>query len=200
VKIPFSSAVHPHACGEHYDSIPSYSPLVGSSPRMWGTPINPFSACAVIRFIPTHVGNTDRWVARVFEPGVHPHACGEHSLCRCGLTGRAGSSPRMWGTHDGHRGHEVAGRFIPTHVGNTYTIVQIASIHTVHPHACGEHEQSGMTHTEAAGSSPRMWGTLYFQALSELPYRFIPTHMGNTNVSECQYSGSSVHPHACGEH
>ena len=32
-------AVHPHACGEHLALSPAHSLYVGSSPRMWGTPL-----------------------------------------------------------------------------------------------------------------------------------------------------------------
>ena len=51
-------AVHPHACGEHVlvPMIPSTSN--GSSPRMWGTHCLFNQIHIILRFIPTHVGNT----------------------------------------------------------------------------------------------------------------------------------------------
>ena len=53
-----TTAVHPHACGEH--AVPASRPAhkAGSSPRMWGTPRHTVPRGALHRFIPTHVGNT----------------------------------------------------------------------------------------------------------------------------------------------
>ena len=86
---------------------------------MWGTLELHGRIPRVLRFIPTHVGNTRERPHRRGRAAVHPHACGEHG----GLTARAarvsGSSPRMWGTHGERRFCLRADRFIPTHVGNT---------------------------------------------------------------------------------
>ena len=132
-------SVHPHACGEH-----SYAPRfsrhrTGSSPRMWGTLLDPFMGSGTTRFIPTHVGNTSNVLPfRIYYP-VHPHACGEHQLPAGPVMGRAGSSPRMWGTQGSDQRALQMDRFIPTHVGNTHNLVRQKGICTVHPHACGEH-------------------------------------------------------------
>ena len=71
-------SVHPHACGEHYSA--ASCPFVGSgsSPRMWGTHGIADGAHCLIRFIPTHVGNTKSETLGGLVPTVHPHACGEH--------------------------------------------------------------------------------------------------------------------------
>ena len=53
-------AVHPHACGEHPSFHLRASNTAGSSPRMWGTRARGGSAREICRFIPTHVGNTER--------------------------------------------------------------------------------------------------------------------------------------------
>ncbi len=71
-------AVHPHACGEHTRTWPGGSATFGSSPRMWGTQYTKVHQRLLVRFIPTHVGNTAPVAARW---RVHH-----------------GSSPRMWGT------------------------------------------------------------------------------------------------------
>ncbi len=157
-KEPFM-AVHPHACGEHKycnDISPRYD---GSSPRMWGTQAYRLIPTVIPRFIPTHVGNTKGGREDVPPGPVHPHACGEHYKFESLPEGYDGSSPRMWGTRlpirqaPGHR------RFIPTHVGNTLTLITAAMTATVHPHACGEHKiATGQLDLER-GSSPRMWGT-----------------------------------------
>ena len=70
--------VHPHACGEHFrgghakclfcgssprmwehrNRLKRSRTLFGSSPRMWGTPACGAGYRDLLRFIPTHVGNT----------------------------------------------------------------------------------------------------------------------------------------------
>ena len=73
-----------------------------------------------IRFIPTHVGNTANWVARAASASVHPHARGEHSSVVGAAPLERGSSPRTWGTLERDAAAAAGGRFIPTHVGNTW--------------------------------------------------------------------------------
>mgnify|MGYP000981149702 FL=1 len=51
--------VHPHACGEHQIIKVRFVFLFGSSPRMWGTQSCLDYLKEQIRFIPTHVGNTE---------------------------------------------------------------------------------------------------------------------------------------------
>ena len=112
--------VHPHGCGEHSDDNTCDGAVNGSSPRVWGTHMWGRVGRAEIRFIPTGVGNTDfdhvpvSKIERFIPTGVgntsaqethwkkiavHPHGCGEHADRGTGPTGRAGSSPRVWGTH-----------------------------------------------------------------------------------------------------
>ena len=194
------SSVHPHACGEHQDVGVRQECDDGSSPRMWGTRKRIQIAYEVNRFIPTHVGNTCLLSLGVSRGAVHPHACGEHTYKSVRAYNNAGSSPRMWGTH--HTGGQGIGhdRFIPTHVGNTGRVVPTASRASVHPHACGEHASAAAHRCLQLGSSPRMWGTPLWRPVSVGWRRFIPTHVGNTQVL-CPGTGRHpVHPHACGEH
>ena len=50
--------VHPHACGEHCLFLWVQYSISGSSPRMWGTLTYASKHQNIVRFIPTHVGNT----------------------------------------------------------------------------------------------------------------------------------------------
>jgi len=52
----------------------------------------------------------------------------------------------------------------------------------------------------AAGSSPRMRGTLKGSAGNIAQYRFIPAHAGNTLELALSLLQFTVHPRACGEH
>ena len=54
----YDLSVHPHACGEHCIEIQFVSTKFGSSPRMWGTLLPAMHNSHMLRFIPTHVGNT----------------------------------------------------------------------------------------------------------------------------------------------
>ena len=51
-----------------------------------------------------------------------------------------------------------------------------------------------------AGSSPRMWGTQPLHLYEGEGQRFIPTHVGNTDLDIDLPLTLAVHPHACGEH
>src|SRR5659263_321289 len=85
-------------------------------------------------------------------------------------------------------------------MGNTPQSALLPSVATVHPHAYGEHIYASVFPGTYRGSSPRIWGTLNSPVLSNIPERFIPTHMGNTIHTSVLYLAISVHPHAYGEH
>ena len=131
---------------------------------------------------------------------VHPHACGEHAANPKPRYYVAGSSPRMWGTPSMTGLYRFKSRFIPTHVGNTQFLKRFVVHRPVHPHACGEHPGICLRVIDSIGSSPRMWGTRERAAARVCGYRFIPTHVGNTNATRAGKRSQTVHPHACGEH
>ena len=133
----------------------------GSSPRMWGT-LKTASICLKsLRFIPTHVGNSPAFLPVSGTTAVHPHACGELRSGSEILRRHPGSSPRMWGTQGAHVPGIESCRFIPTHVGNSASGMNILIPIPVHPHACGELFRPEITVITRRGSSPRMWGTLF---------------------------------------
>jgi len=175
-----SGSVHPHACGEHSSSVVSGIALTGSSPRLWGTPSVRAGRRAILRFIPTPVGNTSLRLFQSVGETVHPHACGEHAIDILRKGTDCGSSPRLWGTQLPAGDVSVVYRFIPTPVGNTSLRLFQSVGETVHPHACGEHDFSGWRRRVLTGSSPRLWGTPLPQFSPQFVYRFIPTPVGNT--------------------
>ena len=130
---------HPHVCGEHGISLGDAKAVLGSSPRMRGTPPwwSQFRFCTGL--IPTYAGNT---LLRLLSWGVvraHPHVCGEHTHGRRNVFPLGGSSPRMRGT--------------PT--GLFAWILRVRA----HPHVCGEHVVLFHVFSSFWGSSPRMRGT-----------------------------------------
>ena len=72
-------SVHPHGCGERRTREVANSPQYGSSPRVWGTPLNFQRGIKSFRFIPTGVGNAMTVPALAVYVTVHPHGCGERS-------------------------------------------------------------------------------------------------------------------------
>ncbi len=197
---PSTWSVHPHACGEHAKKDIDIFAGYGSSPRMWGTLLVGHEPAVLVRFIPTHVGNTMSRRTNCYSEPVHPHACGEHCEGIPAASFICGSSPRMWGTHDHGRFDAPSPRFIPTHVGNTGYAAGRLNPRSVHPHACGEHNRPSVLAKSPRGSSPRMWGTPVLTHVRSYLDRFIPTHVGNTAHPEGGTAIAAVHPHACGEH
>ena len=151
--------VHPHVCGEHSSSYHGNAPLDGSSPRVWGTSHIRVEQRRLSRFIPTCVGNIDCQACRSRELPVHPHVCGEHADFREFAFCYTGSSPRVWGTFlfVDSVCHFI--RFIPTCVGNMFTLA--------------------MSSLLISGSSPRVWGTYCQPCCRVWSRRFIPTCVGN---------------------
>ena len=175
-----STAVHPHARGEHSMPTDAAGTTCGSSPRSWGTP--PPTTChgPNCRFIPTLVGNTRRCRQSRDQTAVHPHARGEHKNGATDTVHLYGSSPRSWGTRCADDPAACEHRFIPTLVGNTLVHRSRQRLRSVHPHARGEHLRVADTGLAAYGSSPRSWGTPPRARRCSRACRFIPTLVGNT--------------------
>ncbi len=71
---------------------------------------------------------------------------------------------------------------------------------TVHPRACGEHQNRPVCLSGCRGSSPRLRGTPWMAGTSRPGLRFIPAPAGNTAQGRCRAACETVHPRACGEH
>ncbi len=172
------------------------------------------------RFIPALAGNTRACLDSISKRPVHPRACGEHvTQGRFGLD-RAGSSPRLRGTHAPDIAYMVTLRFIPALAGNTARPTSSTSRRPVHPRACGEHSSSRSQPEPPHGSSPRLRGTrdkartegggdgssprLRGTHAPDIAYmvtlRFIPALAGNTHSDRRGNDARAVHPRACGEH
>ena len=125
----------------------------------------------------------------------------------------------MWGLRAIQTPGIPAGRFIPTHVGFTTEKSNGNMDWWVHPHTCGVYIASRLFEHERTGSSPHMWGLLMVGLGVGQDGRFIPTHVGFTNITPSapeEHTGSSphmwgllsqqimcppyasVHPHTCG--
>ena len=71
---------------------------------------------------------------------------------------------------------------------------------TVHPHGCGEYVPAAAAPNTTPGSPPRVWGIQQEVRQFMKQQRFTPTGVGNTMIISVTKTGSSVHPHGCGEY
>ena len=68
-----------------------------------------------------------------------------------------------------------------------------------HPHACGDKRHHVFLSASKTGSSPRVWGQVFFYAQQTAALRIIPTRVGtsvNTGFGNVVFED---HPHACGD-
>ena len=191
--------VHPHARGERRLTKADVYPIIGSSPRSWGTGFVPVHYVGAARFIPTLVGNGEGSRPRAGTSAVHPHARGERNRMPIFRNLEDGSSPRSWGTGFGCSSAFSLLRFIPTLVGNGSRPRPGAPPAAVHPHARGERHGSRISGRYSTGSSPRSWGTALKRHVRLVVPRFIPTLVGNGTPRPQPRPASAVHPHARGE-
>ena len=90
--------VHPHTRGEHLAGCAYIVVFTGSSPHTRGTLRHWWATVWLLRFIPTHAGNTRAEHWRCPVPAVHPHTRGEHNNPAALDIGPYGSSPHTRGT------------------------------------------------------------------------------------------------------
>ena len=166
-------------CGERTKRTSACLLLLGSSPRVRGTPIEDQLRLAEQRFIPACAGNAQLDVLRQNRGRVHPRVCGERSS--------SGSSIPS------------TSRFIPACAGNAQSQSLRNYTKTVHPRVCGERGGAGSAALHRAGSSPRVRGTPRRLAAPSGEVRFIPACAGNAAAGSRACPGGPVHPRVCGE-
>ncbi len=172
-------AVHPRACGELSVTSGCKSDVIGSSPRVRGTPRGSGQGGPGCRFIPARAGNSDEHPQCCGCHAVHPRACGELSASSGTSASGNGSSPRVRGTPSPPLPRRHNERFIPARAGNSAETV--------------------VGHIEVRGSSPRVRGTPIVNQNNCQCCRFIPARAGNSPSWSNKDSGPPVHPRACGE-
>ncbi len=131
---------------------------------------------------------------------VHPRGCGERDAASSGSFGLCGSSPRVRGT-PGRLVHRVPRhRFIPAGAGNAELLHPKKPPDAVHPRGCGERGYRHPHRDGAAGSSPRVRGTLPSPRGPTVRQRFIPAGAAGNAADGRRSEGTApVHPRGCGE-
>ena len=108
----------------------------------------------------------------------HPHACGDKDEKESVKAGITGSSPRVWGQVNILKPNLYSRGIIPTRVGTSLILQTQKTQIKDHPHACGDKDLNYRRHGKRLGSSPRVWGQVYVNAIKLIPYRIIPTRVG----------------------
>ena len=167
-------------CGEHPQAVAAGGNLVGSSPRVRGTPEMVFPFAIALGIIPACAGNTSWQSTPLRCCRDHPRVCGEHRTANVKMHVQPGSSPRVRGTPHDRISETVVGGIIPACAGNTQTSMSYISHHRDHPRVCGEHYKAKYEELKGEGSSPRVRGTPW-KRHDELAERgIIPACAGNT--------------------
>ncbi len=90
-------SVHPHTRGEYGPENSSSVNSTGSPPHTWGILHYALPSLLLIRFTPTHVGNTPILNTAVAKGTVHPHTRGEYMIPSPRERRSSGSPPHTWG-------------------------------------------------------------------------------------------------------
>ena len=174
--------------------------MLGSSPRVRGTPHGVFGGLRIGGIIPACAGNTTRQLIESLTERDHPRVCGEHRLCGGQLRGQAGSSPRVRGTPLRRPRVPFPTGIIPACAGNTETEKTSRWSPQDHPRVCGEHAGDRAIRLSGRGSSPRVRGTRRRLAHAHLHSGIIPACAGNTSTGCASSCCARDHPRVCGEH
>ncbi len=84
-------------------------------------------------------------------------------------------------------------------MGTSYCLNVLRPRGRDHPHAYGDKRLLTDSLPREKGSSPRVWGQVYWQHLDSKYYRIIPTRMGTRIKSCCICHRVKDHPHAYGD-
>ena len=173
------SADHPRGCGEREPMGTLTTKPRGSSPRVRGTHRGSPDATAPHRIIPAGAGNARRDARPSTTYPDHPRGCGERARVSCCCWRRAGSSPRVRGTHLHLRGRGVVQRIIPAGAGNASQPRRSSGVRPDHPRGCGERASLDTRNSRPCGSSPRVRGTHHMVGVVGRGARIIPAGAGN---------------------
>ncbi len=112
---------------------------------------------------------------------------------------RAGSSPRVRGTHDTRVESGAGLRVIPAGAGNAEGIYAGFRSPAGHPRGCGERPAQRSGRRGADGSSPRVRGTPRSACVARFDNRVIPAGAGNARPRRVALPCPVGHPRGCGE-
>ena len=171
---------HPRACGAHQAWRHGRHELLGSSPRMRGSPYVATLRGAFLGIIPAHAGLTVGDTNCSHAIRDHPRACGAHLARYTSVKCLPGSSPRMRGSLVLSARSLPRNGIIPAHAGLTHSRLPSSFCSRDHPRACGAHRIKRRVADHDAGSSPRMRGSQSWERSRTGNGWIIPAHAGLT--------------------
>ena len=171
---------HPRACGAHFSLACTRHRMVGSSPRMRGSPSRGCTREQFSGIIPAHAGLTVTATRLHASMRDHPRACGAHRRRSRSRMVPSGSSPRMRGSPRSSLTSPRSVGIIPAHAGLTLPKFLELLLSGDHPRACGAHFPLLRALRYFVGSSPRMRGSLSSSLFLSSAAGIIPAHAGLT--------------------
>ena len=129
---------HPHAYGDKFSPSLVKTPVLGSSPRVWGQAMRAMVTTAPMRIIPTRMGTSFCKYLFGLLAEDHPHAYGDKSGWYSEPYSVKGSSPRVWGQETVLICQILQKRIIPTRMGTRRVLQAEIPPRQDHPHAYGD--------------------------------------------------------------
>ena len=186
--------------GEHINSVPPQTLLLGSSPHARGAPEDAAPWHALGGIIPACAGSTWDRVSWRCGRRDHPRMRGEHSPTRASRSAWWGSSPHARGAPVPQA---LAARplgIIPACAGSTSSMCRAGARRRDHPRMRGEHSGAKRSPRRYSGSSPHARGALSLLPCFARRSRIIPACAGSTGSRRCFRHRKEDHPRMRGEH
>ena len=178
---------HPRGCGAHVPAQIMLFYMLGSSPRVRGSPRLLFMRDSFSGIIPAGAGLTANFSPEGRLSRDHPRGCGAHlSLIVYGLL-CWGSSPRVRGSLERDLQPVSRRGIIPAGAGLTPVNIVLQILNRDHPRGCGAHLYSFLLSFYSRGSSPRVRGSRRQLYTPRLRQGIIPAGAGLTlkNPNSC---------------
>ena len=154
-----ASRDHPRGCGAHSSTRRAAKSMLGSSPRVRGSPCVALREYEQVGIIPAGAGLTLGEIRGLSRGRDHPRGCGAHCLFVCIVSTEQGSSPRVRGSQETDKTDSWDAGIIPAGAGLTRIAITVSSNVRDHPRGCGAHSRPPSGTARASGSSPRVRGS-----------------------------------------
>ena len=138
-SVTASSRDHPRGCGAHIRLTYMDFHIMGSSPRVRGSPCRSCPLSKKHGIIPAGAGLTPYTAVDVIFIWDHPRGCGAHCSSSMAHPQKAGSSPRVRGSHVISPATPFGVGIIPAGAGLTRKSRLRAWALRDHPRGCGAH-------------------------------------------------------------
>ena len=186
-------------CGEQHCTNRLRIRQRGSPPRVRGTAISGAAAYIAPRITPACAGNRASVRGAASVSGDHPRVCGEQLFYGTHKDYEVGSPPRVRGTDCAQQTRNTQNRITPACAGNRWTSCGRRGRWKDHPRVCGEQKKYMLVPARAAGSPPRVRGTVAPGGSDFIHRRITPACAGNSFHSLLGGFTGEDHPRVCGE-